>query len=225
MRLLASVGEGVRDEVAKASTTLGLRDYKKLRLRLEIERQALRLVIEHGYDQVTVEDICSASEISKKTFFNYFPSKIAALVGFRSLPSAEEIVALLEQRQEGGDYFDVVARLMGSRMSLDDDDDVTRLRAEVMRLIPQLFFHGQKELFSAHEVLARAVGEFLTRHPRERILEGLSPEKEAFVASSAAIDIARIQTMLRACGGERREVGDARRLLAAYLDPQGHVRP
>ncbi len=222
---MASADEEIRDDASKASPALGLRDYKKRRMRLEIERQALRLVIEHGYDQVTVEDICSAAEISKKTFFNYFPSKIAALMGFRNLPDAEEIVALLEGRQGDGDYFDVVARLMGSRMSLDDDDDVTRLRAEVMRLVPQLFFHGQKELFSAHGVLVQAVGGYLERHPQERILEDLSPEREAFIASSAAIDIARIQAMMQACGGERCEVGDARRLLAAYLDPQGHVRP
>ena len=163
---MASADEEIRDDASKASPALGLRDYKKRRMRLEIERQALRLVIEHGYDQVTVEDICSAAEISKKTFFNYFPSKIAALMGFRNLPDAEEIVALLEGRQGDGDYFDVVARLMGSRMSLDDDDDVTRLRAEVMRLVPQLFFHGQKELFSAHGVLVQAVGGYLERHRR-----------------------------------------------------------
>ena len=51
----------------------GLRYRKKLKARLTVERAALELVIERGYDGVTVEDICARAEISKKTFFNYFP--------------------------------------------------------------------------------------------------------------------------------------------------------
>ena len=49
----------------------GLRYRKKLKARLSVERAALELVIERGYDGVTVEDICARAEISKKTFFNY----------------------------------------------------------------------------------------------------------------------------------------------------------
>ena len=59
----------------------GLRYRKKLKARLSVERAALELVIERGYDGVTVEDICARAEISKKTFFNYFPSKAAAIMG------------------------------------------------------------------------------------------------------------------------------------------------
>ncbi|MDB1746675.1 TetR/AcrR family transcriptional regulator [Eggerthella lenta] len=58
----------------------GLRYRKKLKARLSVERAALELVIERGYDGVTVEDICARAEISKKTFFNYFPSKAAAIM-------------------------------------------------------------------------------------------------------------------------------------------------
>ena len=47
----------------------GLRYRKKLKARLSVERAALELVIERGYDGVTVEDICARAEISKKTFF------------------------------------------------------------------------------------------------------------------------------------------------------------
>ena len=58
-------------------TQEGLRYRKKLKARLAVERAALELVLEHGYDAVTVEAICARAEISKKTFFNYFPSKAA----------------------------------------------------------------------------------------------------------------------------------------------------
>ena len=44
----------------------GLRYRKKLKARLSVERAALELVIERGYDGVTVEDICARAAISKK---------------------------------------------------------------------------------------------------------------------------------------------------------------
>ncbi|RXZ49980.1 TetR/AcrR family transcriptional regulator [Agromyces binzhouensis] len=46
-----------------------------------IERAAIDLVDEHGYDQVTVDMICHAAGISQRTFFNHFKTKDAALLG------------------------------------------------------------------------------------------------------------------------------------------------
>ncbi|GAA1057829.1 TetR family transcriptional regulator [Agromyces luteolus] len=46
-----------------------------------IERAAIDLVTEHGYDQVTVDMICQAAGISQRTFFNHFKTKDAALLG------------------------------------------------------------------------------------------------------------------------------------------------
>lgn len=46
-----------------------------------IERAAIELVTEHGYDQVTVDMICQSAGISQRTFFNHFKTKDAALLG------------------------------------------------------------------------------------------------------------------------------------------------
>jgi AcrR family transcriptional regulator len=54
---------------------LGLRERKKAKTRAAIQRHALRLFREQGYDATTVDQIAEAAEVSQTTFFRYFPTK------------------------------------------------------------------------------------------------------------------------------------------------------
>jgi AcrR family transcriptional regulator len=47
----------------------------------QVAEIVMDLVLEHGYEETTVDDICAAAEISRSTFFRYFPSKEDALFG------------------------------------------------------------------------------------------------------------------------------------------------
>lgn len=59
----------------------GRRERKKRATRLALKAAALDLISERGYNNVTVEDIANAVDVSVRTFFNYFTSKEAAVVG------------------------------------------------------------------------------------------------------------------------------------------------
>src|ERR1700750_69995 len=67
--------------VPGAETHAYLRERKKQATRRSLRRAALDLVAERGFAHVTIEDIAEAAGVSPRTFFNYFPSKEAALFG------------------------------------------------------------------------------------------------------------------------------------------------
>jgi AcrR family transcriptional regulator len=65
----------------------GLRERKKRETRRSINLAALDLVETKGYAAVTTEEIAARAGVSARTFFNYFPSKEAAVIG----TTAEEL--------------------------------------------------------------------------------------------------------------------------------------
>lgn len=71
---------------------LGLRERKRIATRRAIQLAALELASERGIDQVTVDEISHAANVSPRTFFNYFPSKETAIIGeLPELPEGEVI--------------------------------------------------------------------------------------------------------------------------------------
>ncbi len=59
------------------------RERRKVERREAIYETALRLFTEKGYDAVSVEEITEAVDVSKGTFFNYFPAKEQILIAYR----------------------------------------------------------------------------------------------------------------------------------------------
>ncbi|MFI5913876.1 TetR/AcrR family transcriptional regulator [Dactylosporangium sp. NPDC051541] len=58
-----------------------LRERKKAQTRSALWNVAIELFVEHGFDNVSVAQIAAAAEVSKMTFFNYYPSKEDLVVG------------------------------------------------------------------------------------------------------------------------------------------------
>ena len=58
---------------------LGLRERKKLAVRQALSSAAVRLAVQRGLENVTIEDITAEADVSVRTFGNYFSSKYEAI--------------------------------------------------------------------------------------------------------------------------------------------------
>jgi AcrR family transcriptional regulator len=102
----------------------GLRARKKARTHDAIADAAISLFLARGFDQVSINDVAAAAEVSKPTLFRYFASKEdlvlhrfadhkgeAARVVLARPPGTAPIAALHEHFHTGLDAFDPVTGL------------------------------------------------------------------------------------------------------------------
>lgn len=83
-----------------------LRERKKQQTRQHIADVAARLFTERGFDEVTVDEVAQAAEVSRKTVFNYFPTKEDLVFGGAEDRDVE-LVNLIRLRPPGVSLIDV----------------------------------------------------------------------------------------------------------------------
>ncbi|MFI5730110.1 TetR family transcriptional regulator [Kribbella sp. NPDC051587] len=118
----------------------GLRERKKLQTRAALTEAALRLALAKGPDNVTVEEIAEAADVSVRTFFNYFPHKEYAILGRNPahLEAALEMIATAPAEQSPlTTMWLIVHDVLQDLLS---EGSLTR-RGELIMTSPSLLFH------------------------------------------------------------------------------------
>jgi len=163
-----------------------LRERKKLATRVAIRRAALDLFAERGFSHVTVEDIAAATDVSPRTFFNYFPSKEAVLFG-ADTGRAEELRAQIVHDLPASSALEVLRVVLGERVrriaeevaDLGDDPARWVRQMRIATADPQLRAAQAAHMAQVEATFASALAERL----------GTDPERDPFplmLASAAA---------------------------------------
>jgi AcrR family transcriptional regulator len=141
---------------------MGLRERKKRETRLALSHATIRLVIERGWDDVSVEDIAAEANVSERTFRNYFASKAEAVVATH-VERGRRTAETLRERPADEPLWDAVvaAVLVQFEAPARSEDTRDRYSAGLRKLLAEPAV--QHEIFRAHAVaqdeLATAVAE------------------------------------------------------------------
>ncbi|MFI6266576.1 TetR family transcriptional regulator [Micromonospora sp. NPDC051006] len=140
----------------------GLRDRKKRQTRAALATAALRLVAERGLEQVTVEEISAAADVSSRTFFNYFPSKEDALIGDQAVQSARFVARVAEVPPQVPALAAIRTALAEVIDEMQAERELWLLRMTVVTqhpaLLPRLVTVGAEAERAMIEVVAGRVG-------------------------------------------------------------------
>lgn len=94
----------------------GLRERKKTARREALVAASHDLVSRWGLDGVTVEMICEEVGVSPRTFFNYFASKVDAVLGIQATPLSQPAADTFASGGPTGDLLDDCAAVVGSML-------------------------------------------------------------------------------------------------------------
>jgi AcrR family transcriptional regulator len=154
-----------------------LRERKKVETWTAIHEAAASLAQQRGLEQATVEVIAESAGVSPRTFFNYFPAKEDAVLGFR-----EPVLNPAESAKLAGatDLLGQVSLLLVSvaRSALGGTD--IRRRRELLQRYPNLHRRQMEYMAKGETLVCEAVIAALAQDPSwSGDAEGFSPEETA----------------------------------------------
>jgi AcrR family transcriptional regulator len=144
---------------------IGLRERKKLRTRESIERAAIDLALEHGFDHLTVEMIAEHAEVTSRTFFNHFADKESAILGIPRDRSM--ILGDVELAQEGLTGLEFGVALLHAHLEVLTPEifELDVRRRAVLAAHPHLMAREMEKFGLLEDVFTDAVMESLASTP------------------------------------------------------------
>ena len=118
---------------------VGLRERKKVRTREAIIDAALELFEHQGFEATTVEDIAAAADISPRTFFRYFYTKLDVVMA-RNVDDGEDIEGLLAALPPDAGPIEALHQVMRQKLAdkLATGDDSALREMRIVMSTPSL---------------------------------------------------------------------------------------
>lgn len=127
-----------------------LRERKKAQTRTAIVAAAIDLFERKGYDATTIDDIAEAADVSPRTFFRYFDSKVEVVMEQRKDPS-NDLGAQLADRPAEESPIEALCNVMCDALGrLVEDNPLFVRQMRVMLGTPTLHALA-REHFNEHE--------------------------------------------------------------------------
>jgi len=120
--------------------TQGLRARKKEQTRTAITEAALDLFEAKGYDATTVEDIAEASNVSPRTFFRYFDSKLDVVLPDKAEDEESALADSLDARPPGEGPVEAAHNVIRQKLAemLEEDRHTTMRQLRIVMANPSL---------------------------------------------------------------------------------------
>ncbi len=144
---------------ATQTAATGLRERKKLATKQALALAAMRLAVERGLENVRVQDIADAVNVSRRTFTNYFSGKEEAIASLNA-DRADRAAEALRQRPAGEPLAESLAEVFAAEHAAATGAD--RERIESIRMLtssPALRGEALKTQVQAEGPLAKVIAE------------------------------------------------------------------
>lgn len=131
----------------------GLRERKTARTREAIERAAVELALEQGYERTTVDEIAARADVSRRTVFAHYPTK-DAIIFVRANATTEFFDEAIIRGD--GPVIERLTRFMRETLQAQDStDQVEQLRIRAALIDPYLRRALRGQLEHAEHVITQ----------------------------------------------------------------------
>ncbi|MCR8641288.1 TetR family transcriptional regulator [Paenibacillus sp. N1-5-1-14] len=146
--------------------TISLRERKKAKTMAMVQKHALRLFREIGYNATTVEQIAEVAEISPSTFFRYFPTKEDVILRDNYDPLI--ISAFEEQPLDLSPLAAVRNAMLLAVKDMSEEDLITvRERNQLIMSVPELRAATLNNLMQTMDMIAELIAKRVGRSPND----------------------------------------------------------
>ena len=130
---------------------VGLRERKKTQTREAIVNAALDLFERNGYDATTVEEIAEAADVSPRTFFRYFDTKLDTVMTHKDAGQDTDFGDLLRARPPDEGPVEATRHVMQESMVEMLTENPTHVRQTRIMLATPSLRASAREHFNEHE--------------------------------------------------------------------------